>query len=121
MTPDIAKRLALVFPTAALQEAGVTGVAGVADVTRYAQKPQELRQLRPLRHENDNAGKMPDEGVTADVASLLPFAGAEDDRNYSAASNACASAISGISGVGAKPSSAGARTAWASARRPVDW
>ena len=36
------------------------------------------------------------------------------------ASSACASAISGISGVGAKPSSAGARTAWASAGRAVD-
>jgi hypothetical protein len=36
------------------------------------------------------------------------------------ASSACAWAISGISGVGAKPSSAGARTAWASAGRPVD-
>jgi len=36
------------------------------------------------------------------------------------ASSACASAISGISGVGAKPSSAGARTAWASTGRPAD-
>ena len=69
MTPNIAKRLALVFPTAALQEAGVTGVAGVADVTRYAKKPLEPRQLRPLRQENDNAGKMPDEGVVTDVAA----------------------------------------------------
>jgi hypothetical protein len=69
MTPDIAKRLTLVFPTAALQEPGVTGVAGVAEVTRYAQKPPELRQLRPLRHENDNAGKMPDAGVAAHVAA----------------------------------------------------
>ena len=32
-----------------------------------------------------------------------------------------ASVISGISGVGEKPSSAGARTAWAPAARPVDW
>jgi hypothetical protein len=69
MTPDIAKRLALVFPTAALQEAGVTGVAGVADVTRYAKKHPELRQLRPLRRESDNAGKTPDAGVAADVAA----------------------------------------------------
>ena len=38
----------------------------------------------------------------------------------SAASSACASAISGISGVGAKPSSAGVRMAWASAGRAVD-
>src|SRR5271166_4005492 len=36
-------------------------------------------------------------------------------------SSACASAISGISGVGEKPSSAGARTAWASAGRSVNW
>ena len=71
MTPDIAERLALVFPTAALQKPGVTGVTNVADVTGYAQKPQELRQLRLLRQENDNAGKMPDEGVVADVASPI--------------------------------------------------
>ena len=38
----------------------------------------------------------------------------------SASSSVCALAITGISGVGEKPSSAGARTAWASARRPVD-
>ena len=36
-------------------------------------------------------------------------------------SSACASAISGISGVGEKPSSAGARMACASSGRPVDW
>ena len=38
-----------------------------------------------------------------------------------AANSACASAISGISGVGAKPSSAGATKVWASAARWVDW
>jgi hypothetical protein len=38
-----------------------------------------------------------------------------------AANSACASAISGISGVGEKSSNAGARMAWASAGRPVDW
>ena len=37
----------------------------------------------------------------------------------SALSSACASAISGISGVGEKPSSSGARRAWASKRRLV--
>jgi hypothetical protein len=43
-------------------------------------------------------------------------------RHYAKRSiSACASAISGISGVGEKPSSAGASTAWASAGRPVDW
>jgi hypothetical protein len=36
-------------------------------------------------------------------------------------SSACASAISGISGVGEKPSSAGARMACASLGRPIDW
>ena len=35
--------------------------------------------------------------------------------------DANAAAISGNSGVGEKPSRAGARTAWASAGRPVDW
>jgi hypothetical protein len=44
------------------------------------------------------------------------------NRPYAKCSiSACASAISGSSGVGAKPSSAGARTAQASAGRPVDW
>jgi hypothetical protein len=43
-------------------------------------------------------------------------------RSYASCdSSACVSTISGISGVGEKPSSAGARTAWASAGRPVDW
>jgi hypothetical protein len=36
-------------------------------------------------------------------------------------SSACASAISGISGVGEQPLSAGARIACASSRRPLDW
>lgn len=39
----------------------------------------------------------------------------------SAASSAFASAISGISDVGAKPSRAGARMPWASTGRAVDW
>src|SRR5271155_5230412 len=44
------------------------------------------------------------------------------ERPYAKRSiSACASAISGISGVGEKPSSAGASTAWPSAGRPVDW
>jgi len=70
MTPDLAKRLALVFPSAAIQETGVTGVtgvAGVADVTRYAQNPQQIRQLRLLRLEGYNAGKMTIEGVAGHV------------------------------------------------------
>lgn len=81
MTPDVAKRLALVFRAAALQKPGVTGVTNVADVTRYAQKPQELRQLRLLRHENGNAGKMADEGVAAEVAAAVaPDLGAIEER-----------------------------------------
>jgi hypothetical protein len=68
MTPDLAKRLALVFPSAAIHETGVTGVAGVADVTRYAQNPLQIRQLRPLRLEGDDAGKTTIEGVAEHVA-----------------------------------------------------
>ena len=47
MSPDTAKRLALVFPTAFGQETGVTGVAGVADETRYARKPQDNTPVTP--------------------------------------------------------------------------
>jgi len=52
---------------------------------------------------------LPPGGLRFDLAGL-----------HQPASSACASAISGISGVGKKPSSAGARTAWASTGRPVD-
>jgi hypothetical protein len=72
MSPDTAKRLALVFPTAFGQETGVAGVAGVADETRYARKPQEIRQLRPLRHESGNAGKKTNEDVAEHV--VVPVA-----------------------------------------------
>jgi hypothetical protein len=43
------------------------------------------------------------------------------DHCASEASNSSASLISGISGVGKKPSRAGTRTSWASAGRAVDW
>src|SRR5271165_39492 len=44
------------------------------------------------------------------------------ERSYAKRSiSASASVISGISDVGAKPSSAGTSTAWASAMRPVNW
>jgi hypothetical protein len=43
------------------------------------------------------------------------------DHCATAASNSSASVISGISGVGEKPSRAGASTSWAPAGRPVDW
>jgi hypothetical protein len=81
MTPELAKRLALVFPTAGSQGTGVACVAGVADATRYASKPAELRQLRPLRHEVGNAGRTANEGVAADVAPpLAPDADAIEER-----------------------------------------
>ena len=68
MSPELARRLAFIFPTAAIRETGVTGVAGVAKVARYASKPAELRQLRRLRrlrHEIGNAGEPTNEGVAA--------------------------------------------------------
>jgi hypothetical protein len=43
-----------------------------------------------------------------------------DNAYMIAARSVCASAICGNSSVGEKPSSAGARTAWASAERPTD-
>jgi hypothetical protein len=80
MTPELAKRLARVFPTAFAQNtaaAGVAGVAsrlpapdtGVADVTRYARKPLELRQLRPLRLESGNVGNMTNGAAAVHVAA----------------------------------------------------
>ena len=51
----------------------------------------------------------------------LFFGGPASSHSANAASSACASRSSGISGIGAKPLSAGARTAWASARRSVNW
>lgn len=81
MTPELAERLALVFPNAFIQDipatgvAGVAGVAshpaasagGVADVSCYAPKPPQLRQLRPLRLEGGNLGNIANEGATAHV------------------------------------------------------
>jgi len=86
MTPELAKCLALVFPTAFFQNTPASGVArvagvageasrlaapdaGVADATRYARKPPELRQLRRLRLESGNVGKMTHEGAAAHVAA----------------------------------------------------
>ena len=54
-------------------------------------------------------------GVLSETAHSQPRAYAKRP------SSACAPAISGISGVVEKPSSAGARMACASSRRPVDW
>jgi hypothetical protein len=69
MSPELAKRLALVFPGAVTSKVGVTGVTGVADADRDAMKPQEIRRLRPLRHENGNAETKANQGVAAGVAS----------------------------------------------------
>jgi hypothetical protein len=73
MRPEIAKRLALVYPGLSIPATGVVGVAdastGVADVACYARKPQEIRQLRPLRHEIDKGGKTGSEAVAAGVAT----------------------------------------------------
>lgn len=63
MKPELAKRLAVVFPSAFVQNTSDTGVAavagvasrltaasaGVADAPRYARNRRELPQLRPLR------------------------------------------------------------------------
>ena len=57
----------------------------------------------------------------ADLANRPTSASRARRRAYAkAASSACALAIADISGVGEKPSSAGARTACASTRRSVD-
>ena len=60
----------------------------------------------------------------ADLQIKLPFAPCRCDFTSSVsaspASSDCACSISGNASVGEKPSSAGARTAWASAARPVD-
>jgi len=71
MTPELAKRLAVVFPTAPLQETCATSVAGVAvasrqapssagvaDPTRHARKPAEIRRQRPLRLESGKVGEL---------------------------------------------------------------
>ena len=63
-------------------------------------------------------------GLTDAGERLLAGAEAIESAYVSAkaaASSVCASAISGISGVGAKPSSAGARTACASMGRALKW
>jgi hypothetical protein len=75
------------------------------DILRVSPMAHSLASLRIARKPDDRG-----------VYSRLKCAPASI-----ATTTACASAISGISGVGAKPSSAGARTAWASTGRPVDW
>ena len=53
--------------------------------------------------------------------ACLKYASTSEAAYASRGRSACASAISGISGVGEKPANAGARTASASAGRPADW
>ena len=71
MSPEIAKRLARVFPIAVTQKSAVADVAPVADVARYAWKPPELLPLQPLHIECGEAGKKTREAVAAHVASPL--------------------------------------------------
>jgi hypothetical protein len=63
LTPDLAKRLARVYPGLSMPATGVAHVAGVAEVARYARKPQQIRPLRPLRPEIDKGAKAKGEGV----------------------------------------------------------
>ena len=65
MTPDLAKRLARIFPSLSTAATGVAGVADVAVVARYARKPQQLRPLRPLRAKIDKRGNEKGEAVAA--------------------------------------------------------
>jgi hypothetical protein len=69
MSPELAKRLAPVFPGLANRDTGVTVVAGVAGVSRDVRQPERLRQLRPQRLECDDGEKPSGEGVAADVTS----------------------------------------------------
>src|SRR5271163_2837295 len=71
MTPEIAKRLALVYPGLSIPATGVVGVADVADASRYVRRHQEIRQLRPLRLEIDKRGKTGSKAVAAGVATTL--------------------------------------------------
>jgi hypothetical protein len=71
MSPEIAERLARVFPIAVAQKSVVADVAPVADVARYARKPPELQPRQPLHIECGEAGKTTREAVAAHVASPL--------------------------------------------------
>lgn len=71
MSPEIAERLARVFPMAVGQKSAVADVAPVADVARYARKPPELQPLQPLHIECSEAGKKTGDAVAAHVASPI--------------------------------------------------
>lgn len=70
MTPDLAKRLARVYPGLTIPATGVAHVADVAEVASYARKPQQIRPLRPLRLENDKGAKPEWEGVAAPLDAV---------------------------------------------------
>ena len=92
MTPEMRKRLALVFPGLSTSVTGVAGVTGVTDPARYARKPQQLRQLRPLRLENGKTGKAENEasrGVTAGVTATLDAEADAIEERAALVSEAC--------------------------------
>lgn len=70
MSPEIAERLARVFP-GLLQKSTVAAVAPVADAIRYNRKPPKLQPLKPLHIPWGEAGKTTMEGAAAHVASRL--------------------------------------------------
>ena len=81
MSPEIAERLARVFPIAVIQKSPVADVALVAEVVRYARKPPELQPLQPLHIECSEAGKKTREAVAVHVASpLAPDRDAIEER-----------------------------------------
>ena len=95
MTPEIAKRLALVFPGLSSPVTGVSGVSGVTEPARYARKPQQLRQLRPLRLENGKTAKAENEalqGVTAGVTATLDAEADAIEERAALVSEACPAA-----------------------------
>src|SRR5277367_904704 len=92
MTPEMRKRLALVFPGLSTSVTGAAGVTGVTDPARYARKPQQLRQLRPLRLENGKTGKAENEasrGVTAGVTATLDAEADAIEERAALVSEAC--------------------------------
>ena len=88
-------------------------------------KPTETRSLAALRSSccssralTETGASCPGQTSAFGISAVHVFT---SSVSASAPSSASASAISGISGIGEKPSRTRARTAWASAGRPVDW
>jgi hypothetical protein len=69
MSPEIAERLARVFP-APIEKLAVAAVAPVADVARYTRKPPELQPLQPLHIGCGEAGKTTREGLRCLIIDL---------------------------------------------------